>query len=119
LAEVPPDLRQRFFRNQGDRWQVANVLKTLVTFESNDLAGKLPDGPFDLIVCRNVMIYFTTPLQGQLMTRFHELLRPGGYLVLGKTEVLLSEYRSRYRSVDMEERIYQQREVPVGEGQLI
>ena len=44
------------------------------------------------------------------MTRFHVLLRPHGYLVLGKTEVLLSEYRSRYRSINLEERIYQYQE---------
>jgi chemotaxis protein methyltransferase CheR len=110
LQEVTPEMRQRFFQEAGDRWQVNSALKEMVTFESNDLTGSLPAGPFDLILCRNVMIYFTSPLQAQLMNRFYDLLRLGGYLVLGKTEVLLSEYRSCFRSVDLEERIYQRRE---------
>jgi len=113
LQEVPPEMRRRFFQDQGDRFQVATALKEMVSFKINDMTGELPGGPFDLIVCRNVMIYFTSPLQGQLMTRFHELLRPNGFLVLGKTEVLLSEHRSRFRSVDLEERIYQRQENPV------
>ncbi|NTV51556.1 MAG: protein-glutamate O-methyltransferase CheR [Candidatus Firestonebacteria bacterium] len=115
LQEVSPEMRRRFFQGSGDRWQVVSTLRELVTFEANDMTGALPAGPFDLIVCRNVMIYFTSPLQSQLMTRFHDLLRPNGYLILGKTEVLLSEYRSRYRSVNLEERIYQRQEMPPAE----
>jgi chemotaxis protein methyltransferase CheR len=107
LQEVPPELRRRFFQPAGENWQVIPALRDTVRFQVNDLTGDLPPGPFDLIVCRNVMIYFTSPLQGHLMTRFHVLLRPDGFLVLGKTEVLLSEHRSRYRTVNLEERIYQ------------
>jgi chemotaxis protein methyltransferase CheR len=110
LVEVAPEWRQRFFNHQGDQWVVSNELKEVVAFQPNDLTGALPAGPFDLIVCRNVMIYFTSQLQMQLLNQFYTLLSPGGYLVLGKTEVLLNECRDLYKIIDLSERIYQRRE---------
>jgi chemotaxis methyl-accepting protein methylase len=74
------------------------------------LTGSLPPGPFDLIMCRNVMIYFNSQLQLQLIKRFHERLAPGGFLVLGKTEVLLSERRHLFKVINLSERIYQRQD---------
>jgi chemotaxis protein methyltransferase CheR len=121
LADVPFLIRQKYLEHQGDLWTVHPEIKAGVAFERHDLTGDMPPGPFDLIVCRNVMIYFNRQLQERLLRAFHRLLLPEGFLVLGKTEVLLPECRTLYRSVDVSERIYQVREpepapAPPGDG---
>jgi chemotaxis protein methyltransferase CheR len=109
LADVPFMLRQKYLTRQGELWAVDPALKTGISFQRHDLTGEMPTGPFDLIVCRNVMIYFNRQLQETLLRGFHKLLAPEGFLMLGKTEVLLPECRALYRSVDVSERIYQYR----------
>jgi chemotaxis methyl-accepting protein methylase len=66
---------------------------------------KAPGG-FQLVSCRNVLIYFDRETQERLLMRFHEALAPGGYLVLGKVETLLGPVRSRFASIDARERIF-------------
>lgn len=107
LAEVPFLMRQRYLQLQDDLWTVDPSVRSGVTFQRHDLTGEMPPGPFDLVVCRNVMIYFNRQLQERLLRGFRDLLMPEGFLVLGKTEVLLPEFRSQYRTVDVSERIYQ------------
>ncbi|MDX1453163.1 MAG: protein-glutamate O-methyltransferase CheR [Oleiphilaceae bacterium] len=69
--------------------RVKNKVKDLVRFKRLNLLEKWPmKGPFDLIMCRNVMIYFDKPTQQDLLRRFSELLCPGGYLMVGHSETL-------------------------------
>ena len=110
LANLPSRYRDKYFQEQNGRWAVKADLRKYVTFSKGDLTGALPTGPFHLIVCRNVLIYFTRVLQEQLLITFHERLAPGGFLMLGKTEVLLAETRSRYDIIDVGERVYRRRE---------
>jgi chemotaxis protein methyltransferase CheR len=111
LQEVPYLLRQKYFEHRDGGWTVLPEPKACVTFTRHDLTGRMPAGPFDLIVCRNVMIYFNRQLQERLLREFHRLLSPDGFLMLGKTEVLLSECRVLYKSLDVNERIYQRQVV--------
>jgi chemotaxis methyl-accepting protein methylase len=67
---------------------------------------RMTPASFDLIVCRNVVIYFDRPMQERLFAHFAEALRPGGLLVLGKVETLLGAARERLTLVDTRERIY-------------
>jgi len=69
----------------------------------------LADKPFksiDLILCRNVVIYFTKPLQAFVYNRFANCLKPGGFLVLGKVESLGGYAQGFFETIDNKERIY-------------
>jgi chemotaxis protein methyltransferase CheR len=109
IVEVPSRLRQQYLVHEDEAWSVKPELKRRISFERNDLTGKLPSEVFDLIICRNVMIYFNRQLQERLLREFHQRLNPWGFLVLGKTEVMLSETRSLYQVLDVSERIYQRK----------
>ena len=90
MVGVPDDLRRRWFTAAGDSWQVSEELRRLITFNRLNLS-KPPfpmHGPLDLVFCRNVMIYFDTPVRTRLVAAIHRLLRPGGMLVIGSAESL-------------------------------
>jgi chemotaxis protein methyltransferase CheR len=61
---------------------------------------------FDVIFCRNVVIYFDRPMQERLFLLFSQALAPGGYLVLGKVETLFGVARERLTLLDPRERVY-------------
>ncbi len=91
LGDVSEELLRRHFvpikNSQYDEWQVKPELRTPVSFAHLNLMGDWPmSGPFDVIFCRNVMIYFDKPTQEKLINRFHDLLGPGGYLLIGHSE---------------------------------
>jgi chemotaxis methyl-accepting protein methylase len=78
-----------------------------VDFRRHDLLRDPPVAPsYDLIVCRNVVIYFDRETQEKLMTRFADTLASDGVLVLGKVETLFGPARDRLDLVDPRERIY-------------
>jgi len=114
LKTIPPRVKMRYFEQEGEQWVVKPELKRRIKFKINDLTGDLPEGAFDLIVCRNVLIYFVSELQERLFRDFHSHLRPGGYLVLGKTETLVGDVRALYHMIDIRERIYQKKEIDSG-----
>jgi chemotaxis protein methyltransferase CheR len=86
MAGVSDGRRARFFRRSEDRWEVKPELKALVTFGRHDLLKDAYEKPFDLICCRNVVIYFTEQAKVDLYRRFCAALRPAGILFLGATE---------------------------------
>jgi len=90
VAPVPSNIRNRYFRKLGSQWEVAAELKADVVFRRFNLMNKtLPfKKPFDVIFCRNVMIYFDNDTRQQLVKRFHDALYPGGYLYVGLAESL-------------------------------
>jgi chemotaxis protein methyltransferase CheR len=81
--------RLRFFEPQSGAWRVRSELRSMVTFRRLNLVGPWPPlGAFELICCRNVLIYFDEPTRRAIVDRFHEFLVPGGWLVLGAAENL-------------------------------
>jgi chemotaxis methyl-accepting protein methylase len=108
FADTPPDLRSRYFNPEAP-FAVAPAVRRMVHFERRDLLASPPPtsgGPFDLIVCRNVLIYFDRETQERLFDAFHAALVPNGFLVLGKVETLLGQARARFAAVDARERIF-------------
>lgn len=91
----------------GTGREVAPILRKLVDISRADLFLDPPPGPpFDLIVCRNVIIYFDRDGQERLFTRFVDALAPAGLLVLGKVETLFGPARERLELLDVRERIF-------------
>ncbi len=103
LEEVPfAALRRHFQARPGSRPAevvVAEEVRRLVHFAHLNLMEPWPmRGPFQVIFCRNVMIYFDRPTQQELIRRFWEILEPGGYLFVGHSEGL-SAIRHDFRYV--------------------
>jgi len=106
FEDTPDDLRQRYFA-PAHPFTVAQSIREMVRFESRDLLRQPPPaGLHDLIVCRNVLIYFDRDTQERLFEMFHAALVPNGFLVLGKVETLLGKSRSQFAPVDARERIF-------------
>jgi chemotaxis protein methyltransferase CheR len=89
-AKVPTDLRGRFLERLDDgRLRIARPARQLITFKQLNLLTDWPmRGPFDVIFCRNVLIYFDAATKARLIDRFVALLRLGGWLYLGHSESL-------------------------------
>jgi chemotaxis protein methyltransferase CheR len=102
---VPSELLERYFRREGDSWVAREQVRRLVTFRRLNLVHPLIGlGQFDVIFCRNVLIYFDDDTRRQIADRLHQLLSPGGLLVLGSVENLYG-VSSRFESVHMGETI--------------
>ena len=92
VAQATPDQLARHFVRTGDRWRVTDEVRSLVRLRRHNLAGDLPPvvrgESLDLVLCRNVTIYFDRETTRALMARLHGALRDGGYLFLGHSETL-------------------------------
>jgi chemotaxis methyl-accepting protein methylase len=60
----------------------------------------------DLVLCRNLLIYFEKELQEQVLLKLHTALNPGGFLILGKTETLTDQMKDYFEVVGLKDRIY-------------
>jgi chemotaxis protein methyltransferase CheR len=86
--DAPSSLLSRFFEAQPDGcWKARQELQSLVRFEAGDLLRlKARPEAYDLVLCRNTVIYFTDEVRDALHARLAESVRPGGYFVVGSTE---------------------------------
>lgn len=109
LKEVEPALLHDFFVPKNDFFEIKPALKDLTRFQQHDLILDPPLRHTDLILCRNVMIYFTRPLQEKVFSNFLSSLNRGGFLVLGKVETLPFSLKSAFDIVDQRERIYRKK----------
>ena len=83
--------KARYFNNLGDgKYEICQGIKDEVIFKTFNLMDPMPDKykakPFDLIFCRNVMIYFDQPTKQALVNRFYDVVKPGGYFFIGHAE---------------------------------
>jgi chemotaxis protein methyltransferase CheR len=79
--------KQRFFKHSENCWRIIDPIRQRIAFrEMNLMQGYAALGRFDIIFCRNVLIYFSTELKRDILTRMAKSLNPGGYLILGGSE---------------------------------
>ena len=90
LKNLPPDLRSRYFTHRGADREVKPPVKNLVAFRRLNLMREhYPfKGTFDVVFCRNVMIYFDRESRNSLVGKIHSVVPPGGYFFIGHTETL-------------------------------
>ncbi len=86
IANVPADLIDRYFTHKDGAYEVRKAIRGMVVFGRHDLGQRPPFPNVDLVLCRNVLIYFTAGLQQQTLDAFAYSLRDGGYLALGTSE---------------------------------
>lgn len=90
IRVTPEHHLEKYFNHIGESYLIKDEVKSLVDFSYFNLQSPLPPsaGPFDVIFCRNVMIYFTTATTKKVVEIFAASLNPGGYLFLGHSETL-------------------------------
>ncbi len=101
VDQLPANLRNKYFSPAGaDQLGVCDAVKRETTYRRFNLMNTtFPfKNPFQIIFCRNVMIYFDQPTRDALVTRFHQASEPGGYLFIGHSETL-GRSQSRYNYI--------------------
>ena len=107
FRETDPLLREKYFVEKDGETRIADELKSAVDFLHINLMDRSKLallGRMDVIVCRNVIIYFDVESKRNLIARFHDKLRPGGHLLLGHSESLInlsSDFQIRHLPSDM------------------
>lgn len=90
ITSVPDDLKKRYFTKIGPSYKIADAIKERVEFkEHNLLKDAYPTG-CSLIVCRNVLIYFTEEAKDDIFRKFNQALAKGGLLFIGSTEQIMN-----------------------------
>lgn len=85
--DLPGYFLDKYFIPVEGSYKVVPAVQNLITYGRLNLLGNWPmKGPFQVVMCRNVMIYFNRQTQAELVSRFYDMLEPGGYLFLGHSE---------------------------------
>ncbi|MCX5891976.1 MAG: PAS domain-containing protein, partial [Deltaproteobacteria bacterium] len=104
-ADVSPERLRRFFVKVPGGYQMSKTIRSMCTFARQNLIKDPPFSRLDLISCRNVLIYFGPVLQKKVIPIFHFALKPGGFLLLGKSEAL-SAYSELFTLGDKKLKIF-------------
>lgn len=108
LKDVDSSLINRYFTREwgSERYKIKPVIREMVLFGTQNLAIDPPISKLDLLLCRNVLIYFSRELQARLFPHFAFALKRGGFLVLGKSENIEHETKNLFQEINEEWRIY-------------
>lgn len=113
LDDVSSERLARFFTKKNDQYIISKDIRRMIIFAPHNMLSDPPFGKLNLIICRNVMIYFQPVLQRSLFGIFHSALKNGGYLFLGKSETA-GEFSNVFVPVCSAEKIY----IHKGEGKV-
>ncbi|MGE5703475.1 MAG: CheR family methyltransferase [Clostridia bacterium] len=100
LQDCPKDLLSRYFVKDAMSYRISDEVKNAITFKKHNLLADSFDSGFDLIICRNVMIYFTEEAKHELYHKFSRALKPGGVLFVGSTEQIFQPQQYHFEVED-------------------
>ena len=98
--EIPNEMKRKYFSQEGSYYKVSDEIKRTVDFKKHNLLADSFGGPFDLIVCRNVLIYFTEEAKDILYNKFSKALNSKGFFFVGSTEQIFNAARYELESED-------------------
>jgi chemotaxis protein methyltransferase CheR len=98
--------KSKYFTTDGKFFYIKDVIKQKVKIIRLNLMEPYKKDLFNIVFCRNVIIYFTRELQKTVLQHYYDSLKEGGILFLGKTETMLTEYRDRFSCINIKERIF-------------
>ncbi|TQI65479.1 protein-glutamate O-methyltransferase CheR [Clostridium sp. KNHs216] len=112
LKDIPKTWEQRYFIKRGENlFELKEEVRNQVFFKRLNLMEPFSfQQPFDLIFCRNVMIYFDQPTKNALINKFYDVLKPGGYLFIGHSETV---QRDTSKFLYIEPSVYQKGSVSI------
>lgn len=90
IAAVPDDLKKKYFTKVGPSYQISEEIKARVEFKEHNLLKDAYPTNCDMIVCRNVLIYFTEEAKDEIFAKYYSALKPGGVLFIGSTEQIIN-----------------------------
>ena len=108
LTEMPKELIEQYFLQKGNDYELIKAIRSMVLFSKHDITNNPPFLKLDMITCRNLLIYFGTNLQKQIMPIFHYALNPHGYMFLGKSETV-GHFSNLFSTIDAKSKIFQQK----------
>jgi chemotaxis protein methyltransferase CheR len=106
VADLPKDILKKYFVPTKKGWQIEPTLRNSVIFIKKDVCTYKMYHRFDLILARNILIYFLRSYQETIQEGFHRQLAQGGYLVLGRAESLVGHTKRLFEAVSVADRIY-------------
>lgn len=105
---IPAEIREKYFIKKGKDYELVKIIRGMVLFSKHDVIHNPPFLRVDLISCRNLLIYFNTALQQQIMPIFHYALNYDGFLFLGKSETV-GHFGDLFATVDGKNKIFQRK----------
>ncbi len=105
VESVPKPLLGKYFKENGNSYTFDPELRRCVVFGRHDLVQDSPISKIDLLACRNTLMYFNAESQSRILSRFSFALTPGGFLFLGKAEMLFTNSQV-FRPVDLRRRVF-------------
>jgi chemotaxis protein methyltransferase CheR len=118
LENIAEARRRKYFIFDGKNYIINEALKKHVKFIKANLMEPYKNNYFDVVFCRNVIIYFSKDLQRRVIGFFYDALKPGGIFFMGKTETMLMDMRDKFECINIKERIFRKiQKMDAGEKQ--
>ncbi|RDD63626.1 CheR family methyltransferase [Ferruginivarius sediminum] len=109
---LPIQLLAKYFDQRGDQWQVKEEIRHMVQFREHNLLGEPPAaGRFDVVFCRNVLIYFDQATKAQVLAKVAKAMAGDGYLTLGGAETVLG-VSDHFRTIPEQRGLYGRADAP-------
>lgn len=112
LKNISEERLAKYFTKKENGYHVSKMIRDLCVFAKHDLTKDFPFSKIDLVICRNVLIYFNADLQNEVLSSFHYALREKGFLFLGKSESAV-RVDELFTSVERQGKIYRRKNADI------